>query len=80
MTVRCPTETAICARAYELYVERGRASGHELDDWLQAEYELMQLPLRKIAALAAPKTKPAAPAGRSLVQVVQAALFLGENI
>lgn len=26
-------------RAYALYEERGRASGHELDDWLRAEEE-----------------------------------------
>jgi hypothetical protein len=27
-------------RAYEIYLERGEQSGHELDDWLQAEREL----------------------------------------
>ena len=27
-------------RAYEIYLERGRLPGHELEDWLQAEYEL----------------------------------------
>ncbi len=27
-------------RAYELYEQRGRDDGHELDDWLQAESEL----------------------------------------
>jgi hypothetical protein len=26
-------------RAYELYIQRGRQSGSELDDWLQAEKE-----------------------------------------
>ncbi len=30
----------IRSRAYELYQERGRGEGHELDDWLQAEDEL----------------------------------------
>lgn len=29
----------IRARAYELYLERGRAPGGALDDWLQAERE-----------------------------------------
>ena len=29
-------------RAYELYDQRGRDDGHELDDWLQAESELAQ--------------------------------------
>jgi len=27
-------------RAYELYEQRGRRDGHELDDWLQAEAEV----------------------------------------
>lgn len=30
----------IVQRAYELYEERGREHGHELDDWLKAESEL----------------------------------------
>jgi hypothetical protein len=29
-------------RAYEIYVERGRADGHDLEDWLQAENELRE--------------------------------------
>jgi hypothetical protein len=29
-------------RAYELYEQRGREDGHELDDWLQAESEVTQ--------------------------------------
>lgn len=29
-------------RAYELYEQRGRDDGHELDDWLTAESELAQ--------------------------------------
>jgi hypothetical protein len=27
-------------RAYEVYLERGKQSGHDVDDWLQAEQEL----------------------------------------
>ena len=27
-------------RAYELYLQRGQESGHELEDWLQAEQEV----------------------------------------
>ena len=27
-------------RAFELYEQRGRVHGHDLDDWLQAESEL----------------------------------------
>jgi hypothetical protein len=49
--VNCPTEEQIRARAYRIYVERGCEPGHDLDDWLQAEYDLMQLPVSKIAEL-----------------------------
>jgi len=35
-----PDEEAIAKRAYELYLQRGSVSGHELDDWLEAEAEL----------------------------------------
>jgi HSP20 family molecular chaperone IbpA len=36
-------------RAYELYEQRGRAAGWELDDWLQAERELLWLPLAELS-------------------------------
>jgi hypothetical protein len=35
-------EERIRRRAYELYVMRGKAPGHELDDWLQAEQEIVR--------------------------------------
>ena len=48
VTVMLPTappepmlEQAIRQRAYELYIKRGMALGHALDDWLQAEAELV---------------------------------------
>ena len=53
-TPRLPTRKEIAARAYLLYLERGRMPGHDVDDWLQAEYELMRLPLRVIVRLAPP--------------------------
>jgi hypothetical protein len=28
-------------RAYELYEQRGREDGHDVEDWLQAELELL---------------------------------------
>jgi len=34
----------IARRAYELFEERGREDGHDLDDWLQAEHELQAQP------------------------------------
>lgn len=36
-----PIEEHVRQRAYELYVERGNESGSELDDWLQAEDEIL---------------------------------------
>jgi hypothetical protein len=39
-TVLIPIEQQIQQRAYELYERRGRADGHDLEDWLQAEYEI----------------------------------------
>ena len=35
------------ARAYELYELRGREDGHDLDDWLLAESQLIQEPQAK---------------------------------
>ncbi|OLB33530.1 MAG: hypothetical protein DMG41_13130 [Acidobacteria bacterium] len=37
-----PTQEDIAQRAYEIYLERGGAPGHELDDWTRAERELGQ--------------------------------------
>ncbi|HEV2396715.1 MAG TPA: DUF2934 domain-containing protein [Candidatus Sulfotelmatobacter sp.] len=33
----------IRARAFQLYEQRGRDDGHDLDDWLQAEADLSQV-------------------------------------
>jgi polyketide cyclase/dehydrase/lipid transport protein/DUF2934 family protein len=35
-----PTDEQIARRAYELYLDRGQTPGHELEDWLKAEWEL----------------------------------------
>jgi len=37
-----PTNEEIAQRAYELYLQRGSVPGHENDDWLQAEAELIE--------------------------------------
>jgi len=37
-------------RAYELYEQRGREDGHNLDDWLQAESEVLQQGMKAVAA------------------------------
>jgi hypothetical protein len=44
MTRHTPSKEQIRARAFELYVERGGQPGHELEDWLQAEFEVGHLP------------------------------------
>jgi len=36
------TEEKIRLRAYQLYEERGKIEGHALDDWLQAEAEILR--------------------------------------
>ena len=74
-----PTERQIRQRAHEIFLQRGSQPGHEIDDWLQAEYELMQLPVRKIAELEPPKTKQGKVSKASLVSFVHAALLLGAN-
>ena len=42
-------------RAYELYEQRGRTDGHELEDWLQAEYEIKGM--QASAASASPQKR-----------------------
>ena len=37
-----PIEERVRRRAYELYILQGNQSGSELDDWLQAEEEILQ--------------------------------------
>ena len=37
-----PLEERVRRRAYELYVLQSNQSGSELDDWLQAEEEILQ--------------------------------------
>lgn len=39
--IRTPDlEEQIRVRAHEIYEQRGRDEGHDIDDWLQAEAEL----------------------------------------
>jgi hypothetical protein len=41
-------EEKIRWRAYELYEQRGRADGHDEEDWLQAEREVLSTALRTV--------------------------------
>lgn len=34
----------IAQRAYELYVQRGHVHGHDLEDWLEAERQILNEP------------------------------------
>jgi len=37
-----PTSEEIALRAYQIYLERGGAPGNALEDWTQAERELLE--------------------------------------
>ncbi len=43
-------EEQICRRAHELYEQRGREEGHALDDWPQAETEIVKRKARTAGA------------------------------
>jgi Protein of unknown function (DUF2934) len=73
--LRQPTREEIAARAYQIYLERGCQHGHDADDWLQAEYELMQVPVRVLADLEASKGTRKAKTGKSLVDVVKMVVY-----
>jgi hypothetical protein len=75
MTQQGLTPEKIAARAYQIYLERGRANGHDLDDWLQAEYELMELPVRKLAELEPPPAARGKARSKSLVELVRTAMY-----
>jgi hypothetical protein len=74
-----PTHEEIAERAKQIFLERGSTPGHEVDDWLQAEYELMQLPVSKIAEIAPAQVNKGRISRSALVSVVQLALFLSAS-
>jgi hypothetical protein len=43
-------EEEIRCRAYELYEQRGRKDGHDVDDWLRAEAEVAHAAVKTILA------------------------------
>ena len=45
-----PTHAEIEVRAYERYLERGSRPGGDVDDWLEAERELLQRKADQLAA------------------------------
>lgn len=64
-----PTESEIRRRALEIFLARGKRPGHAIDDWMQAEYELAQLPVQHLAKLAAPKSHRSQLAVAEMIQV-----------
>src|ERR1700674_3682136 len=61
-----PAHEAIARRAYELFLERGQADGHALQDWLQAEHELRTtrpaaVPRARAPRGSLPRTPPKSP-------------------
>ncbi len=42
MDIDSAVREQIATRAFALFLERGREDGHDLDDWLQAEREIMR--------------------------------------
>jgi len=63
-----PSQEAIAKRAYELFLQRGSIPGFELDDWLQAEAELVSsASVRKSRSAPAPapaRTRSSSPSTR----------------
>jgi Protein of unknown function (DUF2934) len=37
-----PSHDEIEVRAFQIYIERGGAYGHDIEDWLKAERELLE--------------------------------------
>ena len=52
-----PTPEQIERRAYELYLERGGEDGHDVEDWLAAQAEIIEL--SKQSNSPKPKARPA---------------------
>lgn len=79
MKLQHPTDQEIRNHAAQIFVQNGCVPGHDVDNWLQAEYELMQLPVHKIAELAPVKVKRGAAIRAPLVFLIHAALLLEAN-
>jgi hypothetical protein len=79
MKLHRPTEQEIRSRAEQIFVKNGCVPEHDVDNWLQAEYELMQSPVHKIAELAPVTVKRGKAVTSSLVCLIHAALLLEAN-
>jgi len=74
--VKLPTEEEIRVKAYQIYLARGCKPGHATDDWLQAEYELIHLPLHRLAELETVVVTKKIPHYHKLFVLTRAALNL----
>ena len=79
MSARELTHEKIAERAYEIYLSNGCQPGHELDDWLQAQYELLQQPVRELVDTR-PSVNSRVTAGAALlIGVIQSALLINSR-
>jgi hypothetical protein len=60
-------------RAYDLYEQRGRADGHDLDDWLQAEAEVARERTKPLAGetVKTSRKPPVTSAGKRKTKLVK---------
>ena len=79
MTQSHPQSEQIRMHAYQLYQARGCQHGHAMNDWLQAEYELLRLPTSKIVELKPSRSRKNRIQASALVALVQMAALLGTN-
>ena len=72
-------ESEIRLRAYELYEQRGRQDGHEVEDWLQAEAELAGERNKPLAGEAVKKNRnpPVTSAGKTKAKQVRKVEIIG---
>jgi len=70
-------EEAIRRRAQELYEQRGRVDGHQVEDWLQAESEVLRRNSAPANATPEPLPSPTRKSGFVLVRI-DGMLYTGE--
>ena len=57
MTSGYPTEEQVRQRAHQIFLQRGSLTEHAIDDWVQAENDLMRVGGSKIVYLPPTETK-----------------------
>lgn len=75
IVIKRPTDAEIAGKAYEIYLASGCQPGHDLDNWLQAEYELLHLPVRHLAAQPLPNPPKGKPHHRSIFEMIRTSLL-----